>query len=126
MFSWNMTKSFLSQICFNIYYLQKFYLNEKLDFYYHIYWELSKLMQGQTNKKVPSNILPLYKVSFSVCLVSTFGVRVHHRKTCTSKGFIKKIVHHIVHLEQPLSFPPTHQTIGFWGNKILLCLLKII
>ena len=35
-FSWKMTKSFPSQICFNIYHLQKLYLNEKLNLYYHI------------------------------------------------------------------------------------------
>ena len=35
-FSWKMTKSFHSQISFNIYYLQKFYLNDKLNLYYHI------------------------------------------------------------------------------------------
>ena len=50
---------------------------------------------------------------FFVRLVNTFGARVHHGKTCTSKDFIKKIVHHIVHLEQTLSIHPTHQTIGF-------------
>ena len=33
MFSWKMT-NFQSQICFNIYYLQKFYLNEELSLYY--------------------------------------------------------------------------------------------
>ena len=31
-----MTKLFHSKICFNVYNLQKFYLNEKLNLYYHI------------------------------------------------------------------------------------------
>ena len=35
-FSWKMTKLFHSQVSFNIYYLQKFYLNKKENLYYHI------------------------------------------------------------------------------------------
>ena len=35
-FSWKITKAFQLQICFHIYYLQKFSLNEKLNLYYHI------------------------------------------------------------------------------------------
>ena len=35
-FSWKIRKSFHSKSCFNIDYLQKFYLNEKLNLYYHI------------------------------------------------------------------------------------------
>ena len=46
-FSWKMT-NFHSQICFNIYYLQKFHLNEKLNLYYQfiLFIYISKSMQG--------------------------------------------------------------------------------
>ena len=48
-FSWKMIKSIHSKICFNIYYLQKLYLNENLNLYYQILCEISKSME-ETNQ----------------------------------------------------------------------------
>ena len=58
--SWKMAESFHSQICFNIYNLQKFDLNDKLNLYYHFQWEIfsEKSMQGLdfTHKSFHSQI----------------------------------------------------------------------
>ena len=52
-FSWKMTKSFHSKICVNIYYQQKFYLNEKLNLYITIFSEkLPNQCKEQTNTKL--------------------------------------------------------------------------
>ena len=55
MFSWKMTKMFFSQICLNIYYMQKFYLNEK-SFITIFSEKFPNQCKGQTSN-VPSNIL---------------------------------------------------------------------
>ena len=59
-----MKKSFHSQACFTIYYLQKFYLNEKLNLLYLVRnFHTNARNKEQTNSKVPSKILPLHKAS---------------------------------------------------------------
>ena len=58
-----MTKSIHSQIYFNIYYPQKLYLNEKKNYITTFSEKFPNQWRKNTNSKVSSNILPLYKVS---------------------------------------------------------------
>ena len=56
-----LTKSVHSQICFN--YLQKFYLNEKLNLHTIFNEKVPNQCKEETNSKLPSNILSFYKAS---------------------------------------------------------------
>ena len=58
-----MTKSFHSQICFNIYYQQNFYLNKNWTYLTIFNEKFPNHCKEEINSTVSSNILPLYKAS---------------------------------------------------------------
>ena len=58
-----MTKSFHSQICFNIYYQQNFYLNKYWTYLTIFNEKFPNHCKEEINSTVSSNILPLYKAS---------------------------------------------------------------
>ena len=67
------TKSLHSQICCNIYYLQKFIWTKNW-FYLTIFSEkFSNQCEEQTNIKVPSNILPLCKASTWILMFVSYN-----------------------------------------------------